>query len=139
MHNFCTGKCYSSVNLKSLSQIMESLCQKLHPGVVLNFRKIGSKECTNNSQTWKNKEHNTLIKSEERTPLLGLVNGQEEGGAIEDTNMSEQQNNWHNTRRMIFVRPNPKTAVPTGHWPIPESFWPDASIGTLVHTSKHYY
>lgn len=131
------GKCYSSVNLKSLSQIMESLCQKLHPGVVLNFRKIGSKECTNDSQTWKNKEHNTLIKSEERTPLLGLVNGQEEGGVIEDVNLSEQQNSWHNTRRMIFVRPNPKTAVPTGHWPIPESFWPDASIGTLPPRDVH--
>ena len=37
----CTGKCYVVSNQKSLAQCMESLTQKLHPGVVINFQKIG--------------------------------------------------------------------------------------------------
>ncbi|XP_056418010.1 integrator complex subunit 6 isoform X2 [Hyla sarda] len=38
---------------------------------------------------------------------------------------------WHNCRKLIYVRPNPKTGVPLGHWPIPESFWPDQNSPTL--------
>ena len=37
---------------------------------------------------------------------------------------------WHVTRRMIYVRSNPKVAV--GHWPIPESFWPDPGAQNMV-------
>ena len=36
-----TGKCYLATNKKTLVQAMESLTQKLHPGVVINFQKIG--------------------------------------------------------------------------------------------------
>lgn len=36
---------------------------------------------------------------------------------------------WQSQRRMIFVR-NVKGNV--GHWPIPESFWPDANASKLV-------
>lgn len=39
---------------------------------------------------------------------------------------------WHSCHKMIYVRPNPKTGVPIGHWPIPESFWPDQNSPTLV-------
>ena len=47
--------------------------------------------------------------------------------------------NWHVTRRMIYVRSNPKVAV--GHWPIPESFWPDPGAQTMVSVLKcpYYY
>ena len=37
---------------------------------------------------------------------------------------------WHVTRRMIYVRSNPKVAV--GHWPIPEGFWPDPGAQNMV-------
>lgn len=39
---------------------------------------------------------------------------------------------WHSCHKLIYVRPNPKTGVPVGHWPIPESFWPDQNSPTLV-------
>ncbi|XP_033637328.1 integrator complex subunit 6-like isoform X1 [Asterias rubens] len=38
---------------------------------------------------------------------------------------------WHNCRKLIYVRPNPKTGLPMGQWPIPESFWPDVNAPTL--------
>ena len=30
---------------------------------------------------------------------------------------------------MIFIKSNP----PVGHWPVPESFWPDPSMQSLVN------
>ena len=39
---------------------------------------------------------------------------------------------WHSCHKLIYVRPNPKTGVPVGHWPVPESFWPDQNSPTLV-------
>ena len=39
---------------------------------------------------------------------------------------------WYKCTKMIYVRPNPKTGVPSGHWPIPESFFPDGNTSKLV-------
>jgi len=39
---------------------------------------------------------------------------------------------WHSCHKLIYVRPNLKTGVPVGHWPIPESFWPDQNSPSLV-------
>ncbi|KAM9321629.1 integrator complex subunit 6 [Gastrophryne carolinensis] len=44
---------------------------------------------------------------------------------------------WHSCRKLIYVRPNPKTGVPLGHWPIPESFWPDQNSPTLPPRTSH--
>ena len=42
----------------------------------------------------------------------------------------EVSTSWHNTRRMIYVRSNPRVAI--GHWPIPEAFWPDPGAQSMV-------
>ena len=44
---YSPGKCYLAVNQKTLVQSLESISQKLHPGVVINFQKIGG--CSPNS------------------------------------------------------------------------------------------
>ncbi|XP_069061545.1 integrator complex subunit 6 [Pleurodeles waltl] len=44
---------------------------------------------------------------------------------------------WHSCHKLIYVRPNPKTGVPIGHWPIPESFWPDQNSPTLPPRTSH--
>lgn len=46
---------------------------------------------------------------------------------------------WHSCHKLIYVRPNPKTGVPVGHWPIPESFWPDQNSPTLVSRESSKY
>ena len=42
---------------------------------------------------------------------------------------SMQSTAWTSCRRMIYIKSNP----PSGHWPVPESFWPDPSMQTLVN------
>ncbi|KAG6925076.1 integrator complex subunit 6, partial [Chelydra serpentina] len=44
---------------------------------------------------------------------------------------------WHSCHKLIYVRPNPKTGVPIGHWPGPESFWPDQNSPTLPPRTSH--
>lgn len=46
---------------------------------------------------------------------------------------------WHCCHKLIYVRPNPKTGVPIGHWPIPEAFWPDQNSPTLVRNVENLY
>ena len=41
---------------------------------------------------------------------------------------SMQSTAWITCRRMIYIKNNP----PSGHWPVPESFWPDPSMQALV-------
>ena len=47
-------------------------------------------------------------------------------------NQQQSKATWVDTKKMIYVKTNPKGNLPTGHWPIPESFWPDISMQTLV-------
>ena len=113
--------------MKSLSQCMESISQKLHPGVVLNFRKIetnGSVSQKQNGSLGKSKPNNIVV-----------INGKK---GIDEIDDKETSNAWFNTRKMVYVKPNPKTNVPSGHWPIPESFWPDSSMPTLVRVISRY-
>uniref|UniRef100_G3U237 Integrator complex subunit 6 like n=1 Tax=Loxodonta africana TaxID=9785 RepID=G3U237_LOXAF len=44
---------------------------------------------------------------------------------------------WHSCHKLIYVRPNPKTGVPVGHWPIPEAFWPDQNLPSLPPRTSH--
>ncbi|XP_008577426.1 PREDICTED: protein DDX26B isoform X2 [Galeopterus variegatus] len=44
---------------------------------------------------------------------------------------------WHSCHKLIYVRPNSKTGVPVGHWPIPESFCPDQNLPSLPPRTSH--
>ena len=75
------------------------------------------------------------IDAERRTPtldLLRLSNGGTNDVILSSGGDSSSTTVWEKCRRMIYVRSNPKTGVPGGHWPIPESFWPDQNTQTLV-------
>ena len=58
-----------------------------------------------------------------------------DGGVARDTGTPPPvgvENPWHNTRKMVYVKTNPKTNIPSGFWPIPESFWTDLNASNLV-------
>lgn len=39
---------------------------------------------------------------------------------------------WKSTKRMILVKNSAQRGHSVGHWPLPESYWPDAKSKTLV-------
>lgn len=104
------GRSYCVRTQRMLNQCLESLVQKVQSGVVINFEKTGPDP-----------------------PLVG------EDSSMESTRplSSFSSQPWHSCHKLIYVRPNPKTGVPVGHWPIPESFWPDQNSPTLPPRSAH--
>ncbi|KAM7418099.1 hypothetical protein PAMA_017643 [Pampus argenteus] len=104
------GRSYCVRTQRMLNQCLESLVQKVQSGVVLNFEKTGPDP-----------------------PLVGEENSVESSRPV--SSFSPQP--WHSCHKLIYVRPNPKTGVPVGHWPIPESFWPDQNSPTLPPRSAH--
>uniref|UniRef100_A0A3P8XX95 VWFA domain-containing protein n=1 Tax=Esox lucius TaxID=8010 RepID=A0A3P8XX95_ESOLU len=104
------GRSYCVRTQRMLNQCLESLVQKVLSGVVINFEKTGPDP-----------------------PLVG------EDGVVDPSRpvVSFSPQPWHSCHKLIYVRPNPKTGVPVGHWPIPESFWPDQNSPTLPPRSAH--
>ncbi|KAI4819391.1 hypothetical protein KUCAC02_004638 [Chaenocephalus aceratus] len=104
------GRSYCVRTQRMLNQCLESLVQKVQSGVVINFEKTGPDP-----------------------PLIGEENSAEPSRPV--SSFSAQP--WHSCHKLIYVRPNPKTGVPVGHWPIPESFWPDQNSPNLPPRSAH--
>ncbi|XP_042333795.1 integrator complex subunit 6-like isoform X2 [Sceloporus undulatus] len=104
------GRSYCVRTQRMLNQCLESLAQKVQSGVVINFEKSGPDP-----------------------PYIG------EDGLVDTTRpvSSFGSQPWHSCHKLIYVRPNPKTGVPVGHWPIPESFWPDQNSPTLPPRTAH--
>uniref|UniRef100_A0A674BJQ2 Integrator complex subunit 6 n=1 Tax=Salmo trutta TaxID=8032 RepID=A0A674BJQ2_SALTR len=102
------GRSYSVFSQRMLNQCLESLLQKIQSGVVINFEKTGP------------------------DPPPG-----EGDGKLFDEILKPGPQSWHCCHKLIYVRPNPKTGVPIGHWPIPEGFWPDTNSPTLPPRSAH--
>ncbi|XP_048069503.1 integrator complex subunit 6-like isoform X13 [Ursus arctos] len=104
------GRSYCVRTQRMLNQCLESLVQKIQSGVVINFEKTGP------------------------DPLpVG------EDGLLDSSRPSNSfaAQPWHSCHKLIYVRPNSKTGVPVGHWPIPESFWPDQNLPSLPPRTSH--
>ncbi|XP_018410562.1 PREDICTED: integrator complex subunit 6-like [Nanorana parkeri] len=104
------GRSYCVRSQRMLNQCLESLVQKVQSGVVINFEKTGPDPVPNGED--------------------GLTDSVR-------PNNSFAPLAWHSCHKLIYVRPNPKTGVPVGHWPIPESFWPDQNSPTLPPRTSH--
>ncbi|XP_036894846.1 integrator complex subunit 6-like isoform X2 [Sturnira hondurensis] len=104
------GRSYCVRTQRMLNQCLESLVQKVQSGVVINFEKTGP---------------DPLLVGED-----GLMDSSRSGNSF-------ATQPWHSCHKLIYVRPNSKTGVPVGHWPIPESFWPDQNLPSLPPRTSH--
>ncbi|XP_025708278.1 integrator complex subunit 6-like isoform X6 [Callorhinus ursinus] len=104
------GRSYCVRTQRMLNQCLESLVQKIQSGVVINFEKTGP---------------DPLPVGED-----GLMDSSRPGNSF-------AAQPWHSCHKLIYVRPNSKTGVPVGHWPIPESFWPDQNLPSLPPRTSH--
>ncbi|XP_077589675.1 integrator complex subunit 6 isoform X2 [Stigmatopora nigra] len=105
------GRSYCVRTQRMLNQCLESLVQKVQSGVVIHFEKSG--------------------------PDPALVGEDNQVDSNRSMSSSFNPQLWHSCHKLIYVRPNPKTGVPVGHWPIPESFWPDQNSPTLPPRTAH--
>ena len=70
------GKSYVLTSQKSLVQCMESLTQKLQPGVVISFKKIGSKSSPSAGQ------ENMEVEGKEKEGRVRRRGGKEKEGRV---------------------------------------------------------
>ncbi|XP_030789699.1 integrator complex subunit 6-like isoform X5 [Rhinopithecus roxellana] len=104
------GRSYCVRTQRMLNQCLESLVQKVQSGVVINFEKTGP------------------------DPLPIGEDGLTDSSRPSNSFAAQP---WHSCHKLIYVRPNSKTGVPVGHWPIPESFWPDQNLPSLPPRTSH--
>ncbi|EDV21912.1 uncharacterized protein TRIADDRAFT_59612 [Trichoplax adhaerens] len=90
------GKSYLVASQKALHQSIESIIQKLHSGVVVNFEIMENPEDIPDDAN--SREYVQVINTEDST----LIN-----------------KSWHKCRRIIYVNTIPNAS---GHWPIPEPY-----------------
>lgn len=123
---------------RTLMASIEQLVQKIHGGVVINFEKVGP-------------DPPAIIPSEE-TPTVtsnGNGNGSNSNNGHLSSNcafLNGQSNpqffngdisSWQNTKNFIYVQRSAQKGYSVGHWPIPESFWPDTSLPSLPPRTAH--
>ena len=136
---------------------MESLIQKLHPGVVIHFQKLPISLAVPNKlqvqQSQLGRVSPTPMETEQMdsndsvkmdtghlsgTAHLNHLKASDTGRDTPPppsyTQQQQPKTVWEDTKKMIYIKTNPKGLV-TGHWPIPESFWPDISMQILVSCS----
>jgi hypothetical protein len=135
------GKCYLATNQKTLVQAMESLCQKLHPGVVVHFQKIGGSSPSNSlapgSKDISRSNTPIAMETESDNQHLQRETSRDSDKVTPPPMADSDPSAWHSTKKMMFVKPSSKNNLPTGFWPIPESFWPDPSLSKLPPRDVH--
>ncbi|XP_030837605.1 integrator complex subunit 6-A-like isoform X1 [Strongylocentrotus purpuratus] len=138
------GRSYMVNSMKTLNQCLESLVQKVQSGVVVHFEKFGPDPVIPNGEMkagGRQSPQPPEVGDREGTPqppldaqvnLVVPPNGRNGAPSPTPTDTS-----WYSCRRMIHVRPNPKSGVPMGHWPIPETFWPDPQAPSMPQRVSH--
>lgn len=117
------GRSYCITSHRMLNQCIDSLVQKVQNGVVINFEKIGPDPPPPQHDKEEGKDDN--LKENEYAEI----------NADRGPNMP-MNTSWHNCRKMIYV-PKQSKAYCVGYWPIPESFWPEATVSVLPPRSAH--
>ena len=141
---FCLlGRSYCVTSQRTLMASIDQLIQRIHGGVVINFEKVGP-------------DPPVIIPSEEELAnncdpngLNSANNNNNNNGVTKNNNLNNNYINatfnemngstksWHSTRKLIYVQRSAQKGYSVGHWPIPESFWPDISCPALQPRTAH--
>src|SRR5690606_9725881 len=121
----------------------ESIVQKIQGGVVIHFEKSGPDPPPVDStgdQATASFPIATAPTNSDSIPLIDNVDETSNNDSNETTKSgSEKFKNWHSCRKLIYVQRATFKGYSLGHWPIPESFWPDLNSPTLTPRSSHPY
>lgn len=142
------GRSYSVFSQRMLNQCLESLVQKIQSGVVINFEKTGPDPPPLEGKKsvffvqwnfWMTAEETDIACSVSVWGNSCLKHSLCSWTDAAPELLKSGPQPWHCCHKLIYVRPNPKTGVPIGHWPIPEAFWPDQNSPTLVRNLYKKY
>ncbi|GFN89087.1 Dead/h (asp-glu-ala-asp/his) box polypeptide 26 (ddx26), mRNA protein [Plakobranchus ocellatus] len=137
------GRSYAVYSQKMLNAAIESLVQKVQCGVVINFEKFGPDPPPVNEvsrlENGQDANGNAKENQDINKPILlddfddKKLNSNSNGG----NNNCQQMQAWHSCRKLIYVPRSAQKGHCTGHWPIPEGYWPDISSPSLPPRTAH--
>ncbi|GIY34070.1 integrator complex subunit 6 [Caerostris darwini] len=132
------GRSYAVISQRMLMQCLESLVQKLQGGVVINFEKIGPDPLPVNGG---NGEEISLLDDRNNhkpgSPSLHPTQTSLNNGRVSPPLYPSGNNTWQSCRKLIYVQRSAQKGYTVGHWPIPESFWPDPGSPALPPRTAH--
>ncbi|KAH3804920.1 hypothetical protein DPMN_133213 [Dreissena polymorpha] len=136
------GRSYAIYNQKMLNGAVDSLVSKIQNGVVIQFEKIGPDPPPLQIDLIKPENGLIVDSMKENLSMNGQIILLEEEPikpALLALPQSQLPSNtsWHNLRRLILVPRSAQKGYSVGHWPIPESFWPDNANNMLPPRSAH--
>uniref|UniRef100_A0A0B7AHQ3 Integrator complex subunit 6-like beta-barrel domain-containing protein n=1 Tax=Arion vulgaris TaxID=1028688 RepID=A0A0B7AHQ3_9EUPU len=130
------GRSYAVYSQKMVNAAIESLVQKVQCGVVINFEKFGPDPPPINESNRMEigSETNGSAKENQDINKSIVIDDSEDKKSLNHfgTNGQHQQNQaWHSCRKLIYVPRSAQKGHCTGHWPIPEGYWPDITSPSL--------
>ncbi|RUS76673.1 hypothetical protein EGW08_015563, partial [Elysia chlorotica] len=136
------GRSYAVYSQKMLNAAVESLVQKVQCGVVINFEKFGPDPPPVNdvSRLENGQDANGSAKENQDTNkqiLLDDVDDKKLNSNTANGNSIQQLQAWHSCRKLIYVPRSAQKGHCTGHWPIPEGYWPDITSPSLPPRTAH--
>lgn len=103
------GSSYSVASQRSLMLCLEEICGKIQGGVVIHFERMNPDPLS--------------VMDDEEVRL--------------DGDNDDKSKCWTSCRKLIYVQRSAQKGYSVGHWPIPESFWPDTTNPTLPPRTAH--
>ncbi|GBM98062.1 Integrator complex subunit 6 [Araneus ventricosus] len=130
--NVNRGRSYAVISQRMLMQCLESLVQKLQGGVVINFEKTGSDPPPVNGE-----EVSVVEERKPASPSLHPTQPSLNNGTASPPLYPPNNNTWQSCRKLIYVQRSAQKGYTVGHWPLPESFWPDPGSPALPPRTAH--
>ncbi|KAL7744473.1 hypothetical protein ACLKA6_001848 [Drosophila palustris] len=128
------GRSYRVRSHYVLNQCIESLVQKVQPGVVLQFEPMLPKESSSSN----NSSAAGAGGSAGGVAAGGGGGGPGGGGGAAAPNETTPDIVFQPIKKMIFVQKHiTQKTFPIGYWPLPEPYWPDSKAITLPPRDAH--
>ncbi|XP_074658084.1 integrator complex subunit 6-like [Tubulanus polymorphus] len=129
------GRSYLVTHQRQLLQCLESLVQKAQPGVVIHFEKMGPDPPSEGGMI----NQDSDVKENQDMNLLDVPQQTMIGDKTSSRCSTPTPTNtaWHSCRKLIYVQRSAVKGYAIGHWPIPESFWPDPNTHKLPPRNAH--
>ena len=123
-----------------LNQCLESIVQKVQGGVVIHFEKFGADPpiILNNSTALIIDENKIISQPNGIETTIVNLDGNESNDKLEsklsivNNNSNSQFKHWHTCKKQIYVQRSAQKGYSVGHWPMPESFWPDLKFANIT-------
>ncbi|XP_022697204.1 integrator complex subunit 6-like isoform X3 [Varroa jacobsoni] len=145
------GRSYAINSQRQLLMAIENLVQSVQPGVVINFEKFGPDPpppvgqavgVTLMNDNDENVLRNGVTNRPSPTPFGSQSNSSQSSTGSTSSQSPPSQlpaeiKGWQSCRKLIYVQRSVVKGYSVGHWPLPESFWPDHNSPALPPRTAH--